>query len=212
MAKEKNGAAGGISRRKFLKGMGGGVAGVATLPHTGLLAEETKKKILGAEADTISGSNTIRLKINKQMRSVEVEPRTTLLSALRENLELTGAKEVCDRGQCGACTVIIDGKAKLSCMTLALDARDKEITTVEGLADGEELTALQSEFAEKDALMCGFCTPGFVMAGTALLQQNPNPTMDEIKVGVSGNLCRCGTYPKVFEAIDAAAKTMKKGG
>ena len=209
---EENKKSGGISRRSFLKGLGGGVAGAATLSPTGLLSEETTKAILGPQAETLSGSQKIQLKINGKTSSVTVEPRTTLLSALRNQLELTGSKEVCDRGQCGACTVNIDGKTQLSCMTLAVDARGKKITTVEGLAQGDELTAVQQAFVEKDALMCGFCTPGFVMSATALLQQNSNPGMDEIKKGVSGNLCRCGTYPKVFEAIDAAAKKMRKGG
>ncbi|MFQ5628120.1 MAG: (2Fe-2S)-binding protein [bacterium] len=212
MAEEKNKKSGGISRRTFLKGLGGGVAGAATLPATGLLGKETTATILGPEAETLSGSQKIQLNINGAMKTVTVEPRTTLLSALRNQLELTGAKEVCDRGQCGACTVMIDGKTQLSCMTLALDARDKKITTVEGLANGEELNAVQEAFVEKDALMCGFCTPGFVISGTALLQTNPKPTMDEIKNGVSGNLCRCGTYPKVFEAIETAANNMRKGG
>lgn len=212
MAEEKNKQSGGISRRTFLKGLGGGVAGAAALPATGLLGKETTAAIFGPEAETLSGSQKIQLDINGAMKTVTVEPRTTLLSALRNQLELTGAKEVCDRGQCGACTVMIDGKTQLSCMTLALEARGKKITTVEGLAEGDELTALQEAFVEKDALMCGFCTPGFVMASTALLQANPNPTMDEIKNGVSGNLCRCGAYPKVFEAIETAAQNMRKGG
>jgi aerobic-type carbon monoxide dehydrogenase small subunit (CoxS/CutS family) len=212
MAEEKIKKSGGISRRTFLKGLGGGVAGAATLPATGLLGKETATAIFGPEAETLSGSQKIQLSINGKTMMATVEPRTTLLSVLRHQLELTGAKEVCDRGQCGACTVIIDGKTQLSCMTLALDARGKKITTVEGLAEGDALHAVQEAFVEKDALMCGFCTPGFVMSGTALLQANPNPTMDEIKNGVSGNLCRCGTYPKVFEAIETAAQNMRKGG
>lgn len=212
MAEEKIKKSSGISRRTFLKGLGGGVAGAATLPATGLLSKETTTAIFGPEAETFSGSQKIQLIINGNTMTVTVEPRTTLLSALRNQLELTGAKEVCDRGQCGACTVMIDGKTQLSCMTLAVDARGKKITTVEGLAVGDVLNAVQETFVEKDALMCGFCTPGFVMSATALLQANPDPTMDEIKKGVSGNLCRCGTYPKVFEAIETAAQNMRKGG
>lgn len=212
MAQEKIKKLGGISRRSFLKGLGGGVAGAATLSPTGLLSRETTTAILGPQAETLSGSQKIQLTINGKISTVTAEPRTTLLSALRHQLELTGAKEVCDRGQCGACTVMIAGKTQLACMTLAVDARGKEIATVEGLAQGEELTAVQQAFIEKDGLMCGFCTPGFVMSATALLKQNPSPSMDDIKNGVSGNLCRCGTYPKVFEAIDAAAKNMRKGG
>lgn len=212
MAEETKHASSTISRRTFLKGLGGGVAGAAALSPAGLLGKEVSAAILGPEADTISGTVKIQLEVNGRTQTAMVEPRTTLLSVLRNQLDLTGAKEVCDRGQCGACTVMVDGKIVLSCMSLAVDARGKEITTVEGLAEGEQLNAIQEAFVEKDALMCGFCTPGFIMAGTALLKEHPNPSMEEIKAGVSGNLCRCGTYPKVFEAIDAAAKKMRKGG
>ncbi len=208
MAEEKDRPTG-ISRRGFLKGMGGGVLGSAALGE-GLLGEKVGAALVGPEV--LKGAQTIQLKVNGALRSAQAEPRTTLLSVLRDQLELTGAKEVCDRGQCGACTVLVDGEAMLACMILALDARGQEITTVEGLAQGEQLSPVQEAFAEKDALMCGFCTPGLVMAATALLQKNPNPSAEEIKQGVSGNLCRCGTYPKVFEAIQAAAGKMKRGG
>ena len=212
MAEEEKDTGKRISRRGFLKGMGGGLLGTATLATGGLLSKEAAAAILGPEAEVIEGSQTIQLNINGKLRSVRVEPRTTLLEALRERLELTGSKDVCDRGQCGACTVLVDDMPVFSCMMLALDVRGNKVTTVEGLAEGDKLSAVQQAFVEKDALMCGFCTPGFVVATTALLKQNPNPSMEEIKQGVSGNLCRCGTYPKVFEAIDAAAKNMRKGG
>lgn len=201
-----------ISRRGFLKSMGGGVLGTAAISTSGLLSQEAGAAILGPEAEVITGSQMIQLNINGKMRSVQVEPRTTLLEALRERLELTGTKEVCDRGQCGACTVMLDEKLVLSCMMLALDAHGKKITTVEGLADGAQLSPVQQAFVEKDALMCGFCTPGLVVTATALLKQNPNPSLEEIRQGVSGNLCRCGTYPNVFEAIQTAVKNMRKGG
>lgn len=210
---EKNKKTEGLSRREFLKGMGTGMIGTAVLGSGGLIPQEAAAEILGPEAESISGKQTIQLKINGKPQSVEVEPRSTLLSALRNRLNLTGTKEVCDRGQCGACTVLADGKAILSCMALALDMRHKEITTVEGLSgNAGRLSAVQEAFIEKDGLQCGFCTPGFVVASTALLKENPNPTLDEIKVGLSGNLCRCGTYPKVFEAVQTAAKNMRKGG
>lgn len=212
MAEEKDRSSGKISRRRFMQGLGGGLVGTATLPPTGLLSRETREAILGPEAEIVSGRQTIQLDINGSRKSVVVEPRTTLLSALRENLDLTGTKEVCDRGECGACTIFADGKPILSCMALALDAQGKKITTVEGLAKDGKLTAVQKAFVEKDALMCGFCTSGFVMAATALLQANPAPGMDEIRASVSGNLCRCGTYPKVFDAIQNAAKKMRKEG
>jgi xanthine dehydrogenase YagT iron-sulfur-binding subunit len=193
----------GLSRRGFLKGMGGGLLG-STAAGTGLLGEEVSAAAAGPP--TVSGTTTIHLRVNGQRRRLEVEPRTTLLEALRDRLDLTGSKEVCDRGQCGACTVLLDGKAVLACMILAAAVGEREVTTVEGLADGAGLNDLQQAFVEKDALMCGFCTPGFVMAAEALLRQNPSPTADEIRVAVSGNLCRCGTYPKVFEAVEAAAR------
>ena len=200
-----------VSRRKFLKGVGGGIATTAAITSGGLLTKEAAAAIFNPDAEIIAGSQTIQLNINGKNQSVTVEPRTTLLCALREKLELTGSKEVCDRGQCGACTVHVDGELVLSCMSLALDLRGKKIVTIEGLAKGDQLTVVQQAFIEKDALMCGFCTPGFVMAATTLLQNNLNPTLDQIKQGLAGNTCRCGTYPKLFEAVQAAAKTMRKG-
>ena len=210
MAEEREGT-GGISRRGFLKGMGGGVLSGAAVAE-GLLKGEAAALGTKPKAEVVKGSTSIELEVNGQVRQVEVEPRTTLLDALRNRLEHTGSKEVCDRGQCGACTVLIDGRAALACMMLALDARGKEIITVEGLNRNGELSVVQEAFVEKDGQMCGFCTPGMVMSATALLQVNPNPTLEEAKMGVSGNLCRCGTYPKVFEAIQSAAAKMRKGG
>ena len=201
-----------ISRRSFLKGMGSGILSTATLTTGGLISKEAAARILGPEGETIRGRTIITLMVNGRAHRLAVEPRTTLLSALRDRLNITGPKEGCDRGHCGACTVLMDGKAVLACMTLAVDARGKTITTVEGLAQGDELSPVQKAFVEKDGLMCGFCTPGLVVAATALLQENPNPTLDDIKEGLAGNLCRCGTYPKVFEAVQTAAKSMRKGG
>lgn len=198
-----------ISRRGFLKGVGGGVLGSAAVGG-GLLAEEVAAAVRGPEV--LTGPQQIELQVNGEIRQVKVEPRTTLLRALREDLDLTGAKEVCDRGQCGACTVLLDGRPVLACSMLALDARGYEITTVEGLADSDALTPVQEAFVEKDALMCGYCTPGFVMAATAMLEANPNPSPEQIRLGVSGNVCRCGTYPKVFEAVQSAAEKMRARG
>ena len=202
---------GGLSRRAFLKGMGSGIVGTTALPAGVLLSKESIASILEPDVERISASQLIQLNINGKKRQVRVEPRSTLLGTLRDRLELTGSKEVCDRGQCGACTVLVDGKAVLSCITLAVDVRGKEITTVEGLAEEGDLSPVQQSFVDKDALMCGFCTPGLVMASTALLRENPNPTLEEIKTGLSGNLCRCGTYPKVFEAVRDAVKITRKG-
>jgi xanthine dehydrogenase YagT iron-sulfur-binding subunit len=212
MAQKEKKSPGKVSRRSFLKGMGTGLLSGTTMATGGLLPEETVAAILEPDIERISDAKAIRLKVNGKIHRVTVEPRTTLLSALRDKLDLTGAKEVCDRGQCGACTVIVDGKTMLSCMMLALDAQDSEITTVEGLASGDELSAVQQAFVDKDGLMCGFCTPGFLMSSTALLQEISNPTEDEIKRGLSGNLCRCGTYPKVIEAVQTASTNARKGG
>jgi xanthine dehydrogenase YagT iron-sulfur-binding subunit len=143
--------------------------------------------------------------VNGAARSVSVEPRVTLLRALRNHLDLTGAKEVCDRGACGACTVLFDGEPVYSCLMLAADAEGHEITTVEGLGSPEKLSPLQAAFVECDALQCGFCTPGFVVAGTALLRRTPSPSLEQVKDGLAGNLCRCGTYGRVFEAVQKAA-------
>jgi len=143
---------------------------------------------------------------------VTVEPRVTLLRALRNHLDLTGAKEVCDRGSCGACTVLVDGEPVASCLMLAADAVGHEITTVEGLGTPDRMTPVQAAFVEADALQCGFCTPGFVVASTALLRRNPSPTLDQIKEGLSGNLCRCGTYSRVFEAVQKAARATPRKG
>jgi xanthine dehydrogenase YagT iron-sulfur-binding subunit len=135
---------------------------------------------------------TINLLVNGSIRKVLVEPRWTLVYVLREVLELTGTKIGCERGECGACTVLIDGKPRYSCMTLAVEAEGHAITTVEGLLVNGQLGPVQQAFAEEDAFQCGFCTPGQIMAVEGLLRSNPNPTLDQIRTGVSGNLCRCG--------------------
>jgi xanthine dehydrogenase YagT iron-sulfur-binding subunit len=201
--KDNEQASSGVSRRGFLKGMGGGVLSTAAV-GTGLLGVEAAAAVSGPP--TMSGPQSIALNINGGVRQVEVEPRTTLLEVLRDRLDLTGSKEVCDRGQCGACTVLLDGKAVLACMILAADIGEQTVTTIEGLAEGGQMNDLQQAFVEQDALMCGFCTPGFVMAAEALLRTNAKPTAEEIRTCVSGNVCRCGTYPKVFEAIEVAAE------
>jgi aerobic-type carbon monoxide dehydrogenase small subunit (CoxS/CutS family) len=146
------------------------------------------------------------LEINGQRRQIQVEPRTTLLSALRHRCEpaLTGSKEVCGRGNCGACTVLLDGQPAYACLILAVEAEGRAVTTVEGLGSPEALSEVQAAFCDKDALMCGFCTPGFVVAATALLARSPAATRPEIVSGLCGNLCRCGTYPHVFDAVEVA--------
>jgi aerobic-type carbon monoxide dehydrogenase small subunit (CoxS/CutS family) len=188
-----------FSRRAFLKGASvaavtGSVAGTVTA------AEPKTAEVFGP------GNHQIQLKINGQLRDVMVEPRTTLLDALRDKLDVTGSKKVCDRGACGACTMLVDGITVNSCMMLAMDAAGgREITTIESLSDGDNVHPLIQNFVDCDALQCGFCTPGMVMSSYALLQKNGNPSMDQIRHGVSGNICRCGTYTRIFEAIQRTA-------
>ena len=138
-----------------------------------------------------------------------VEPRHVLLDVLRKNLDITGPKPICERGACGGCSVLVDGETVNSCMMLAVDAVGMKITTVEGLADGDKLDPVQAAFIEHDALMCGFCTPGFLMSVRSLLDRNPNPNLNDVKEAVSGNTCKCGTYPRVFEAALKAARIQR---
>jgi len=187
-----------FSRRNFLKTAGVGAA-ASSVVGVGS-ACSTRPTVIGADAVAL------KLRVNGSTEKVTVEPRVTLLNALRNHLDLTGAKEACDRGGCGACTVLLDGQPVNACMMLAADAEDHEITTVEGLGTPESMSPLQAAFVECDALQCGFCTPGFVISGTALLASNSDPSLADIKDGLAGNLCRCGTYGRVFEAVQKAAR------
>jgi len=148
----------------------------------------------------------ITLNVNGKDRPVTIEPRVTLLRTLRNHLDLTGPKEICDRGACGGCSVQLDGKLVNSCMMLAVDAVGKKVTTIEALSEGGKLHPIQAEFVKLDALQCGFCTPGMVMACKTLLDNNKKPSLVEIKKGLCGNICRCGTYTRIFAAVQAAAK------
>jgi xanthine dehydrogenase YagT iron-sulfur-binding subunit len=200
----------GFSRRDFIRGTG--LASVA-VSATVLLGDEVAKatgrsqetggKWVGPEAGDVT------LRINGQPHTLQLEPRVTLLDALRDRLDLTGAKKVCDRATCGACTVIIDGKAVYACTTLAIDAQGRDIQTIEGLAAEGELHPLSQAFVNNDAQQCGFCTPGFVMACKAYLDHEKNPTYEGVQRSLGGNLCRCGTYMGVRHAVLEAAK---KGG
>ena len=202
-----------IGRRGFLRGLGGSLAATA-IGAGGLLATRAEAETEAGDtaaagpgtAGTASGKAPVTLTVNGKRQNVSVDPRRTLLDMLRNDLDLTGSKKVCDRGTCGACTVLLDGRTVYSCMTLALDAAGKKVETIEGMASGDKLHPLQEEFIEHDALMCGFCTPGFLMSGKALLDKNKKPTLDDVKNACSGNLCRCGTYPRIFEAVLDAAK------
>ncbi len=149
--------------------------------------------------------------VNGRPYEVIIEPNMTLVEVLRDQLELTGTKYNCGVGECGACTVLIDGKLTLSCSTLAITAREKNILTIEGLAEGAALHPLQQAFVDYGAIQCGFCTPGMILSAKALLDENPNPTREEVKEALVGNLCRCTGYIKIFDAVLAAAKTMKTG-
>jgi len=150
----------------------------------------------------------MEFKVNGETYRVQADTRRTLLEVLRETLGLTGTKEMCNKGDCGACTVLIDGKPVLSCLTLAIEAQGKDILTIEGLAKGYELHPLQQAFVEQGAIQCGFCTPGFIMSAKALLDRNPHPTDDEIRGGIANHICRCTGYVQIIEAIQAAAKKM----
>lgn len=193
-------------RRRFLKGVGLVGAGAAIVDRLAIEPGQAEAAIGTGASD---GKMRVALQVNGQKRLVTVEPRTTLLSALRDHLEpaLTGPKLVCDRGTCGACTVMLEGKPVYSCLVLAVDVGAKKITTAEGLGAPDKLSALQESFVQKDAMMCGFCTPGFVVTISAFLKANPNPTLEQVREACQGNFCRCGTYPKVFEAALAVAKS-----
>lgn len=195
-----------VSRRNFIKTVGGGLIASTALPPTELL-----KPVSATEKDQVLGPDRVKLEllVNGKKEVVEVETRTTLAEALREKLNLTGTKVVCDRGSCGGCTVVMNGETVCACMTLACDAAGQQVSTIEGLANGEKLHPIQECFIEADALQCGFCTPGMVMSCKALIDKNANPTVDDVRYATSGNLCRCGTYPHVFEATLAAAKKIR---
>ena len=196
----------GVSRRNFIKGTG--VAGVAltipVAPGAEARAGVPGVPVIGPE------KNRITLNVNGTPRALEVEPRVTLLDALRNDLDVTGAKRVCDRGTCGACSVILDGKLVYGCSILAIEAQGRKIETVESLARNGELHPVQKAFVDNDAQQCGFCTPGFVMACKSLLDQHPEPSAEDLRLGLGGNLCRCGTYVGIKAAVAQAATELKK--
>ncbi len=205
----------GFSRRAFLQGAGG-VAAASSFTEAVQAAQDPDASGAsgGSGVERMSGATEVELRVNGAVQKVRVEPRTTLLNALRNHAEppLTGTKLVCGEGACGACTVLVDGRARYSCMMLAADAVGREVRTVEGLAQGDELSTVQEAFCEKDALMCGFCTPGFLMSSTGLLERKPDATRAEIQHALSGNFCRCGTQPHIFEAVAEAGRRLQGGG
>lgn len=197
----------GHSRRDFLRGSGLAAAS-AVLTAPAAPADE-KAKPTAEAVKVVSGEVEVLLQVNGESRTVQVEPRTTLLDALRNRLEVTGPKRVCDRASCGACTTIIDGEAVYACTTLAISCQGKTIETLENFDTGEK--GVPHAFHQHDGLMCGYCTPGFVTACKNLLDKNKGKelTLEEVKHGLDGNICRCGTYVGVIEAALAAAKAMK---
>lgn len=197
-------SAGRVSRRDFLRGLGTTAVSAATMgaqSFAGELAQVNAEKVRGP------GAVPVTLSVNGERRSLTLEPRVTLLEALRMNAGLTGAKEACDRATCGACTVLLNSEPVYACSILAIDAQGAEIETIEGLTRSGELTRLQHAFVDKDGLQCGFCTPGFVLTLTALLRKKPHPSEAEIRKACAGNLCRCGSQPRIIAAALAAGGT-----
>jgi aerobic-type carbon monoxide dehydrogenase small subunit (CoxS/CutS family) len=185
-----------LGRRTFLKSTG--VVGLAaTVVGQADTSAQSGPAVVGP------GEVPVRLTVNGRQVNLMIEPRVTLLDALRMRANLTGNKRGCDRGACGACTMLVDGRPVYSCSTLAIDVQGKQIRNVDGLANGETLHPVQQAFCEKDALMCGFCTPGFIMASVGLLEKHPNPTPEQIRHGLDGNICRCGTFSRIFEAVSS---------
>ncbi|MGB6134065.1 MAG: (2Fe-2S)-binding protein [Acidobacteriaceae bacterium] len=209
-ANEKQTSRGGITRRGFLKGAGLTAAGTALLDGVQTLRAEAQQSATPGVTMLGPDSVPVRLRINGTEHALELEPRTTLAEALRIQLGMTGTKIVCDRGVCSGCTVWLDKMPVNSCMTLAVDAVGHEVTTIEGLAPNGDLHPLQAAFVKHDAMQCGFCTPGMVMSCAALLERNPQPTETDVRHAVAGNLCRCGTYPKVFAATLEAAGSARR--
>ena len=198
----------GISRRGFLKGAGFTAAGTALID--GVQAFGREQAGTPGVTEFGPGAASVKLRVNGKEHAVEIEPRTTLADALRIHLGMTGTKIVCDRGACSGCTVWLDKMPVNSCMMLAMDAVGHDVTTIEGIGSEAVPHPLQSAFVKHDAMQCGFCTPGMVMSCAALLEKNPHPSEQDVRHAISGNLCRCGTYPKIFAAtLEAAGNTQK---
>jgi aerobic-type carbon monoxide dehydrogenase small subunit (CoxS/CutS family) len=195
-----------VTRRDVLRGAGVAAFLGAVAPAVRAQGKDATPglRVLGP------GAAPLELDVNGRMVKLAVEPRVTLLDALRDHAGLTGTKRICDGGACGGCTVVVDGRTVNSCLMLAVEARGKKIRTIEGLEQEGRLHPVQDAFIRHDALQCGFCTPGMVMSCAALVESNANPSDDEIRASVAGNLCRCGTYPHVFDACRTAAETMRE--
>jgi len=194
-----------LSRRRFFNSVAVGATEAAILTVPGKAAQPGTE--LPQDAELVK----LALNVNGRTHSLMVEPRWTLLYVLRDRLGLTGTKPGCERGECGACTILIDGVARYSCLTLALEAAGTQITTLEGLMRGEELGPVQKAFHEEDAFQCGYCTPGQIVNAEGLLRKTPDPTIEQIREGMSGNLCRCGAYANIFRAVQRASELKKAG-
>ncbi len=197
-----------VTRRDFLKGFGGGALGAAVVPK--ILTQETASLEIKKKKIPLISQKRVSLTVNGQKYVLNVEPRDTLLYVLREKLNLTGTKNICEHGECGGCTVLLEGKPVYACLTLAIRTDGRKITTIEGLASQSKLHPVQQAFIEKDGYQCGFCTPGFIMSSVALLNKQQNPSLKEIKASLSGNLCRCGNYFKIYEAVSSAAQKIRR--
>ena len=195
----------GFSRRDFLKTAGvGSLATAVTTVGVAEVEAQSGAAVVGP------GEVPVSLMVNGKRVDLRIEPRVTLLNAIRNRADLTGNKRVCDRGACGACTMIVDGRTVYSCSTLAIEVQGKQIRTVDGLATGNTLHPVQQAFCDTDGLMCGFCTPGFVVATVAMLERTPNPTVEQARKGLDGNICRCGTFVRILEAA-MKAKGVARG-
>jgi aerobic-type carbon monoxide dehydrogenase small subunit (CoxS/CutS family) len=195
---------GSFSRRKFIKGVGSTVAGAYLITPQ---VESITKKISKDARDIKEGKYELSFILNGKKVKASVKPSTTLAKLLREDFQLTGTKMVCNQGECGGCTVVLNGKAVYSCQMLALDVEGKEVITIEGLLNDGELNHIQKAFIEKDGLQCGFCTPGQIMSAYAFLKNNPNPAREEVIKGMYGNICRCSAYPNIVDSVLAAAQS-----
>jgi len=196
----------GFSRRGFFNSLAAGATEAALIGA----AIDHKAQAGGLEAPEGETVKVV-LQVNGQTHTILAEPRWTLLHVLRDRLGFTGTKQGCERGECGACTVLIDGVARNACLTLAVEASGKKITTIEGLMDGAELGPVQQAFLEEDGYQCGFCTSGQMISAEALLRKTPSPAIEQIREGLSGNLCRCGAYGHIFRAVNRAAELKKAG-
>jgi xanthine dehydrogenase YagT iron-sulfur-binding subunit len=211
MAKDKET----VSRRGFIQSVGAGAIGAAAgVPgarpvRAGVVAIGSSEATPAAAPATPEEMAPVTVSVNGRRHRLLVEPRWSLAYVIRDRLQLTGTKVGCERGECGACTVLIDGIPRYACLTLAVEADGAQVTTIEGLMSGEDLGPVQQAFAEKDALQCGFCTPGQIMAAEGLLRTTANPAIDQIRQGMSGNLCRCGAYRNIFQAVARAADLRK---